>query len=55
MNVDDEAQKRLIKEALKEWLDEKFTTLGKWTAGGFAAASLAALVILILWTSGWHK
>jgi hypothetical protein len=35
--------KELIKEALKEWLDEKFAEFGKWTL-----RSLAAIVVGII-------
>lgn len=48
-------QKRVMKEAIKEWLDEQFTKVGKWTAASFVALLLAALVYLILWANGWHK
>lgn len=47
--------KKVAKEALKEWLDEKFVELGKWSLGGFIAASVAALVYFILWANGWKK
>jgi hypothetical protein len=47
--------KAALKEALKEWLDEKFSSLGKWALGSIAAAGLAALVYFILTTSGWQK
>lgn len=47
--------KALIKEALREWLDEKFMQLGKFSMGAIAAASLAALAYFIFWSNGWHK
>ena len=53
---DQDDQKRLIKEAfkegVKEWLDEKYQLVGKWTIRGFLALLLAALVMLILWSNG---
>lgn len=52
---DDEEQKQIIKEALKEWLDEKFLAFGKWTAAGVAAIVLAVFVYLSLRIDGWHK
>ena len=52
---DQESQKEAVKAALKEWLDEKFTLLGKWSAGAFAAALIAAIAYFILWSQGWHK
>lgn len=55
----DEAMKTAVKEALKEWLEEKWTAgtsmLGKWFLGAIAAAILAALVYLILWANGWRQ
>lgn len=54
---DDDQMKAAVKEALKEWLDEKWTeytsTFGKWALGMVAAAALAALVWLILTANGW--
>ncbi len=46
-------QKVLIKEALKEWLDEKFSQFGKWTFYSLAAAFLVAAITLILKANGW--
>lgn len=48
-------EKELVKQALKEWLDEKFTIFGKWSAAAIGAAALAALVYFILASNGWHK
>lgn len=45
--------KNAVKEALKEWLDEKFTAFGKWAAVSVAAMALAALVYFILAMHGW--
>lgn len=50
-----EAEKELIKEAISEWLDKQFATLGKWTAAGFCSAVLAVIAYLILTSQGWHK
>ena len=51
----EEMQKRVMKEAIKEWLDEQFTKVGKWTVAGFVSLLIAALVYLILLMNGWHK
>lgn len=53
--IKDEHIKAALKEALREWLDEKFAAFGKWSLGGIAAASLGALVYFILSAQGWHK
>ena len=39
MNPDD--QKEAIKEALSEWLDDKFSEFGKWSLKGW--------LLLLLW------
>ena len=46
--------KSALKEALKEWLDDKFATFGKWALGSLGAAALAAVVYFILTLKGWH-
>ena len=47
--------KDAIKEALKDWMDDKFTQLGKWSLGVIVAAVLVAIVYFILWSNGWHQ
>lgn len=49
-----EETKAALKEALKEWLDEKFAALGRWSLGGIAALAFAALIYFILRSNGWH-
>ena len=46
-------RKAIVKEAISEWLDEKFVTLGKWSLGGIGAAALALLAYFVLIKSGW--
>lgn len=57
MNKDEEQEmmKDAVKQALKEWLDSKFSEFGKWSATAVAAAGLVALVYFILMTNGWHR
>lgn len=50
-----EEQKQLVKDALKEWLDEKWSALGKWSAKGIAAMILSALAYLWLTQHGWRS
>ena len=50
-----EAIKLAMKEAIREWLDERFAELGRWTLRGLAAAMLAGLLWLMLISQGWHK
>jgi hypothetical protein len=47
--------KAALKEALKEWLDEKFATFGKWTFHAVGVAALGALTYFILTMNGWHR
>ncbi len=47
--------KSLVKEAIKEWLDEQATKVGKWSLRFFVLAALGALTYFILTTQGWHK
>lgn len=54
-NIDKDAQKELIKEAISEWLDKQFIKLGKWTLGGVCSAGLAVIAYLLLTSQGWHK
>lgn len=53
--MSDQDTKDALKEALKEWLDEKFATFGKWSLGAIGAAALGALAWFILTANGWHK
>lgn len=55
MAMDKNEFKQATKEAIKEWLDERFAQFGRWSAGAFAAAGLAALTYFILRANGWHK
>lgn len=48
-------QKRIVKEAIKEWLSEQAATFGWWSIKTLGSVILAALLILALWSQGWHK
>lgn len=51
-----EELKAVLKEGLREWLDDQFVELGKWTLRGLAAAAFSGIVWLMLVSSGWtHK
>lgn len=47
--------KRIIKEAIDEWLDKKFSEFGKWSAYGLLAAIVAVALYMTLVMNGWHK
>lgn len=44
-----------IKEAIKEWMDERVRDVGRWSLRGLAAAAFAALVYFILTHTGWSR
>lgn len=51
----EEEIKAALKEAIKEWMDEKFAEFGKWSFRGIFIAALGALTYFILTTNGWIK
>lgn len=53
--MNEDQVREAVKKALKEWLDEKFVEVGKWTVGGLVVALLGAAVTIILWADGWRK
>lgn len=50
----DEEKKAVVKEALKEWMDEKFLAFGKWSFATFAFLVFTALVYFVLKMNGWQ-
>lgn len=50
---DQEDVKAVFKQALKEWLDEKFMTFGKWSAVGISCMILGVMAYLALHFAGW--
>ena len=48
-----ELQKAAIKEAIQEWLDKQFATVGRWTVRGIVSAGLAVLFYLYAASHGW--
>lgn len=54
-NLSDDEQKKIIKEALKEWLDAQFAAFGKWTFMGLLSLLFVAVSYAWLWEHGWHK
>lgn len=51
----DTEMKRVMIDAIDEWLDKKFAQFGKWSAYGLLAAFVAGLAWLTLAANGWHK
>lgn len=47
--------KDAMKEAMKEWLDEKFAAFGRWSFYGFMAALFTAFTYFIMASTGWVR
>lgn len=46
--------KGVVREAINDFLREKYEEVGKWTVRGIAAAALGALCYFILRMEGWR-
>lgn len=46
--------KNALKEAIKEWLDEKYAQFGKWTIRALIASLLSSIITIIIY-SNWIK
>ncbi len=47
-------QKEIVKEAIREWLDEKYAAFGKYTFHGIMAAGIGWMAYFLL-SHGWIK
>jgi hypothetical protein len=54
MDWDKDEQKDIVKEAFKEWLDEKAAEFGKWTLKFIGTACFGMLLYLLV-THGYIK
>lgn len=45
--------KAAMKEAIKEWLDDQFALVGKWSLMAVMAAIFAAALWVVLTSKGW--
>lgn len=50
-----ESEKEIMKEAIREWMDDAFAQFGKWTAGGLLVMAFAGAVYLALKGQGWTR
>jgi len=41
--------KKIVKEAIRSWLDEQFASFGRWTLYGLLAFLLASACTLAIW------
>lgn len=53
--MDEDKVKEALKEALKEWMDDKYATFGKWTFRTLAGIALSALVYGLLALNGFSR
>lgn len=51
----DAEAKRVIKEAIREWLDEQFAKFGRWSLYGLLAAATTVILYMTLIANGWHR
>lgn len=54
MMSDEREIKDALKEAMREWLDEKFAEFGRWSMHAILAAALVVLTYLLLTQGGWR-
>ena len=47
-NMSKEEYKALVKEAIGEWLDAKYSQFGKWTIHGLVAMMLGAIAVYLV-------
>ena len=47
--------KEALKEAIKEWMDDKVLQFGKWSIVTLACSGIFALAYFILSVNGFHK
>lgn len=50
-----EERKEIVKEALKEWLDEKMSAFGRWSLMTLGALFIAGIGYFVLWAHGWSR
>ena len=53
-NMSKEEYKALVKEAIGEWLDAKYSQFGRWTIHGILAMVLGTVVMYLV-THGYIK
>lgn len=53
--MSDKETKDALKEAMKEWLDEKFASFGKWSLTAMAAVALSWVIYGLISVNGFHK
>jgi hypothetical protein len=54
-DLSDDQVKAALKEAFREWLDDRYAEVGKWTVGAAAVAVFGGLTWLVMTAAGWHR
>ena len=54
MNLTPDEQKEIVKEAISEWLNDKYSEFGKWTLHGLIATAFGTLAYFLA-AHGWFK
>lgn len=52
---DSAREKEVMKEAIREWMDDAFAEFGKWTMKGILAMAFAGAIYLALKGQGWTR
>lgn len=50
-----EEARRIMRSAIKEWMDEQLILVGKWTLKGILVMAFGGAVYLALTDLGWHR
>ena len=53
--MNEQQAKAALKEALKEWMDDKFASFGKWTFMAVGTFFFGLVVYALLALNGWHR
>lgn len=53
LHLNTEERKEIVKEAIREWMEEKYKEIGKWTVRAFFVGLFGALVYFMLIVNGW--
>jgi hypothetical protein len=53
VTINEDQAKAALKEALKEWMDDKFATFGKWSFAAIGIALVSMIVYFLLLSNGW--
>jgi hypothetical protein len=53
-DLDPKAQKDLFKEAIKEWMDERYADLGRWAIKVILTTAVTGLLWVYIQARGFH-